>query len=176
VPSHPRPWHRGSLFGPGPRRPLDRNDRAKFRYLLDAHRRNRRLTPNGQLVGNALLKRAGTEGQCDPAHATLAADVGCSIRTVKRALMAMRSLGLILWQMRLVRVDWRVEQTSNAYALTPAEVLPSTECQNGPETISVLVKREPTKLTTAPEIDPVTARQALATIAARRINGIFNLS
>jgi hypothetical protein len=34
----------------------------------------------------------------------------------------MKALGLLLWQRRLVRAGWRVEQTSNAYMLAPVDV------------------------------------------------------
>src|SRR5215213_8600076 len=141
--SHPRPWRRGSVFGDGRRVPLDRERRARFRYLLSAHRRARRLTPTAELVGTALLKRLGADGQCDPSHATLAADVGCSARTVGRATATMRDLGLLRWDQRLIRSGWRAEQTSNAYELVPAAavpaaVLPVPRCggQNGRETLS----------------------------------------
>src|SRR4051812_23656182 len=138
--AHPRPWRRGSVFGDGRRVPLDRERRARFRYLLNAHRRARRLTPTAELVGTALLKRLGTDGQCDPSHATLAAHVGCSARTVGRATAVMRDLGLLRWDQRLIRSGWRAEQTSNAYELVPAAVpamvLPLPRCggQNGRET------------------------------------------
>ena len=116
---HPRPWHRGSLYGPGPRRPLDRDQRARFRYLLSAHRRARRLSPRAEHVGMALLKRLSVDGRCDPSHDTLADDAGCSARTVRRATAAMRMLGMLHWQTRITRNGWRVEQTSNAYQLVP---------------------------------------------------------
>ena len=142
--SHPRPWHRGSLYGDGRRVPLDRERRARVRFLLSAHRRARRLTPTAELVGTALLKRLGIDGQCDPAHATLAADVGCSARTVGRATVAMRALGLLRWDQRLIRSGWRTEQTSNAYELVPAAAvpammlpLPRCDGQNGRETPKV---------------------------------------
>lgn len=128
---HPRPWHRGSLFGAGARRPLDRNQRARFRYLLNAHTRAHRLTDKHEKVGLALLKRLGTDGQCDPAQATLAEDAGCDERTVRRANDRMRELGLISWQRRLARAGWRTEQTSNQYELlTDAQppVLPPPRC------------------------------------------------
>ncbi len=114
------PYHSGSLFGPGPRRPLDREQRARFRFLLTAHRRARRLTPHAELIGNALVKRLSVDGQCDPGHDTIAADVGCCARTVRRALDALRGLGLLVWQRRIVREGWRTAQTSNAYLLVPA--------------------------------------------------------
>src|SRR4051794_41882694 len=107
MPAPPRPWRRGSVFGDGRRVPLDRERRARFRFLLNAHRRARRLTPTAELVGAALLKRLGVDGQCDPSHATLAAGAGCSARTVGRATAAMRELGLLRWQTRLVRNQWR---------------------------------------------------------------------
>jgi hypothetical protein len=53
--SHPRPWRRDSVFGDGPRVPLDRNGRARFRFLIHAHRGARRLTRAGLDVG----ERAG---------------------------------------------------------------------------------------------------------------------
>jgi hypothetical protein len=93
--AHPRPWHRHSQFGPGPRRPLDREQRARFRFLLTAHRRAR-LTPHAELIGNALVRRLGIDGQLDPAHETVARDVGCSSRTVRRALGALKAIGLVL--------------------------------------------------------------------------------
>jgi hypothetical protein len=116
---HPRPWHRGSVFGAGSRHPLDREQRARFRYLLRAHARAGRLSPKAEWVGEVLLKRLGADGECDPAHATLASDAGCSVRTVQRATAAMRALGLLRWTTRLVRAGWRTEQTSNAYELVP---------------------------------------------------------
>lgn len=133
---HPRPWHRGSVFGAGPRRPLDREQRARFRFLLRAHTRAGRLSPKAEWVGKALLKRLGTDGECDPAHATLASDAGCSVRTVQRATVAMRALGLLRWTTRLLRAGWRTEQTSNAYELVPnaAAVVLSCGGQAGGQT------------------------------------------
>jgi hypothetical protein len=118
---HPRPWHRGSVFGDGPRVPLDRERRARFRFLLQLHHRAGRLTRAARDVGEALARRLGSDGRCDPAHATLAGDAGCSARTARRATAAMRDLGLLRWQTRLVRAGWRTEQTSNAYELVTAE-------------------------------------------------------
>jgi hypothetical protein len=115
--SHPRPWHRQSIYGPGPRIPRDREQRARFRYLVRAHLQARRLTHAAAAVAEALLRRLGTDGQCDPVHDTLAADAACSARTVRRACASMLALGLLSWQRRLARNGWRAEQTSNAYCL-----------------------------------------------------------
>ena len=121
---HPRPWHRGSLFGDGPRKPLSADQRRAWLARADLERRADRLTALHVEVGRFALKRLGEDGQCDPTHATLAADAGTSERTVRRALAALRAVGLIAWEQRLVRRPWpaggkdatRAEQTSNAYA------------------------------------------------------------
>src|SRR4051794_24676236 len=168
MPAPPRPWRRGSVFGDGRRVPLDRERRARFRFLLNAHRRARRLTPTAELVGTALLKRLGADGQCDPSHATLAADVGCSARTVGRATASMRELGLLRWDQRLVRNQWRAEQTSNAYELVPTAALPvpvlrRTSCPRNP---SLVDSKEAAALLPPPSPQELAAAEAA--LAARR--------
>ncbi len=124
-PHHPRPWRRGSVFGDGPRRPLSADERRVWLARAELERKARRLTALHVDVACALLKRLGVEGQCDPAHATLADDAGCDPSTVLRALTALRAVGLVTWERRLVRRAWpaggrgatRAEQTSNAYEL-----------------------------------------------------------
>lgn len=157
---HPRPWRRHSLFTAGPRRPLDREHRARFRFLLRAHARAGRLPAKHEWVGEALLRRLGTDGRCDPAHDTLAADAGCSARTVRRATASMRTLGLLRWQTRLVRTGWRTEQTSNAYELVPTAAPPAVSCggQSGRETRKIDIQTAPPP--TSAEV--AAAREALA--------------
>jgi hypothetical protein len=124
-PHHPRPWRRGSLFGDGPRRPLSADERRVWLARAEAERRARRLTALHVEVARALLRRLGVDGQCDPAQATLARDAGCDPSSVLRALNALRAVGLVAWERRLVRRPWpeggrgatRAEQTSNAYEL-----------------------------------------------------------
>lgn len=124
-PHHPRPWHRGSLFGDGPRRSLGADERRAWLARAEGERRAGRLTALHVDVGRALLKRLGEDGRCDPAHATLATDAGCGERTVRRALAGLREAGMLAWEQRVVRRLWpagelgatRAEQTSNAYAL-----------------------------------------------------------
>jgi len=160
--SHPRPWHRKSVFGPGRRRPLNREDRARFRYLLNTHHRARRLSRATRDVGEALLRRLGTDGQCDPAQATLADDAACCGRTVRRAIIRLRDLGLLDWQLRLIRAGWRVEQTSNQYQLFISEqtALPFPACggQRGRE-----IRRESIVITVS-----AVSHYAQAALAARR--------
>lgn len=161
--AHTRPWHRLSVFGDGPRRPLDREQRARFRYLLNAHRRARRLTPCGELVGNALVRRLSGDGHLDPSHDRTAEDVGCCARTVRRALVTLKSLGLLVWQRRIVRTGHCVDQTSNSYVLVAPDGNPSGG-QNGRQTRrKVFVSSKPTDLTRQE------ALKALAVIAARRM-------
>lgn len=162
--THPHPYHAGSLFGDGPRRPLDREQRARFRFLLTAHRRARRLTPHAELVGNALVKRLSVDGQCDPAHDTIGADAGCCARTVRRALEALKAVGLVMWQRRIVRDGWRVAQTSNAYLLVPikAQVAPLDRAvRTGGQSVRETLF-EAFSLTPASPADVATARDALA--------------
>jgi hypothetical protein len=134
---HPRPWRKHSVFGDGRRRRLDREQRARFRFLARAHARAGRLPAKQEWVALALPKRLGEDGRCDPCrHDTLAADAGCSARTARRALACMKGLGLVRWQTRLVRAGWRAEQTSNAYEMVPAATAPLPACggQSGRET------------------------------------------
>jgi hypothetical protein len=119
--AHPRPWRRDSEFGPGRRVRLCRERRAVWRARLDLFRRAGRLTADHALVGEALVKRLGQDGRCDPSHGTLADDSGTSVSTVQRALVKFAACGLAAWSRRLVRAGWRTEQTSNQYVLTLGE-------------------------------------------------------
>ena len=169
--SHPRPWHRGSEFGDGLRWPLDRERRTIWRARLNLARLAGRITALHVLVGEALLRRLGEDGRCDPSHETLAADAGCSERTVRRALAALGALGMVRWINRLVRTACRAEQTSNAYTLIVAvaeRFLPrprgksactASDGQLGREITSILIQKEPTQ-------EWQTARAALARVRA----------
>ena len=125
CPYHSRPWHRGSVFGDGPRRALDPDRRRAWLARVEAERHAGNLPAQQANVAKALLKYLGEDGRCDPAHATLAAASGAGERTVRRALDSLRELGLLRWERRLVRREWpaggrgasRAEQTSNAYEL-----------------------------------------------------------
>ena len=116
--NHPRPWHRGSIFGDGHRVPMDRERRAVWKARVEIHRRSGALTDGMSYVALALLKRLGKDGQCDPSHETLHNDSGESIDTVKRALKALSRLGMVDWARRVCRAGSRVWQTSNSYLLT----------------------------------------------------------
>jgi hypothetical protein len=119
--AHPRPWHAGSLFVSGPRRPLSLGDRCLWLGKLGSALQARQISGKEYLAGRALLSFIGEDGRLDPSHAAIAARAGCSERTVRRALVRFDALGLLRWQRRLVRQPgaWRAEQASNAYELVP---------------------------------------------------------
>lgn len=125
-----RPFHRGSIFGPGRRKPIDRNDKARWRYSVHRHVRAGRIGPKGGWVLELLPDFLARDGRCDPSHARLAADAGVGESTVERALDDARDLGLLDWDRRLVRTSWRAEQASNAYVL----LLPEREGEGAPPT------------------------------------------
>ena len=69
---------------------------------------------------DALLTLAtyrGRGGACYPSHATIADRANVSVRTVQRALVMARRLGLVDWTERRVRAAWRWLRTSNSYRL-----------------------------------------------------------
>jgi hypothetical protein len=59
---HQRPYHAGSVFGAGPRRPLDREQRARFRFLLSPVQQ---ATPAAIAAAQAALaqRRAAVEAR-----------------------------------------------------------------------------------------------------------------
>lgn len=120
---HRHPWHKGSVYGDGPRQPLCRERRAVWKCRLELHRRAGRITALQAHVALALLKRLGQDGRCDPSHVTLAADAGVSVNTVKRSLRSLATrCGMLTWARRIVRAGRRVVQTSSAYLLTLGQV------------------------------------------------------
>jgi hypothetical protein len=129
--NHPRPWHRGSVFGDGHRVPMDREKRAVWKARVEIHRRAGRITDGWSYVALALLRRLGSDGRCDPSHETLSDDSGESEDTVKKALKALYGLGMVDWLRRLIREGTQVRQTSNSYMLTfgQTSVLPSARCE-----------------------------------------------
>ncbi len=161
--SNPRRWRRDSIFGTGPRQPLDRERRAVWKARIEIHRRAGRITDGESFVGIALIRRLGQDGRCDPSQATLAADSGESLSTVKRALKALAGLGMVAWVRRLVREGWRAVQTSNAYLLTlgKSAEIPRVSCEV--QTARAIAKNDYTYQTT-----PAETRAAQAALAKRR--------
>ncbi len=162
-------WHRDSIFGTGPRLPLDRNARARFLFLAQLHRRPGRLSVAALGVAQYLIRLLGADGRLDPSHATLAALARVHIATVKRALRRLADLGLLRWQRRLVRDEatgWRTEQTSNAYVLS-TEV--SCEAQTARAAGYSLVKKEAPVRATTPSDDRAAALKALEEVRLQRM-------
>ncbi len=161
-------WRRDSTFGPGPRRPLDRNARARFLWLVRQHRRPNGLSSGHQKVAEALVRLLGADGRLNPAHAFLARLAAVSEDTVGRALARMRDLGLLLWQRRLRRdaaTGWRCEQTSSSYVLTPAACDPQIAA---PVQIG-LIKKASNKAERARPEAQMAAQQALEAVRMRRM-------
>ena len=73
-------FHKDSIFGPGPRVPLDRERKAQFRAKVKLQRRPGRLTIATAAVALVLLDLLGPDGRLDPTVATLAA-LACVPRT-----------------------------------------------------------------------------------------------
>jgi hypothetical protein len=66
-----------------------------------------------------------------PSHRTLAGQVGCSVKSVQRALQAGRQLRLVSWCGRRVRVAWRSLVVSNRYVLTIPDGSPARGSTDG---------------------------------------------
>lgn len=98
-------------------RPLDRERRAKWRWLVGHARRNRRLSFAAAAVGQVFHDMHGQDGRIFPTHAALAAKAGLSVRAVRYALRALEGLGLIEWTRRAIGRGRQRRQTSSAYRL-----------------------------------------------------------
>ena len=116
------PYHHDSIFGPGPRAPLDRDQRSLWRARLQAARCPGGITIAARDVGLAMLDMMGADGRLDPALEHLAAVVRVHLSTVQRAIQQLRAFGLLEWDRRLTRDASGVRQTSNAYRLIVADV------------------------------------------------------
>ena len=110
-------YHHVSIFGPGPRVPLDREQQAVFRAKLKLARRPGRLTIAGAEIGRVLLNMMGADGRLDPMLDTIAKKARVCRSTVQRALDQLKALGFLDWTRRLVRDRDGTRQTSNAYVL-----------------------------------------------------------
>lgn len=117
MPYSNKPWHHGSVFGPGSRNPLTRERKARWTYLIHAHTRAGHITPKGEWVATELGEHLSRDGRCDPSYERLAADADVGVSTVGRAIKDMSIAGLLRWQRRIERSTGRTRQTSNAYEL-----------------------------------------------------------
>ena len=112
------PYHHDSIFGPGPRIPLDREQRAVFKTKLKLARRPNCLTIAAAEVGRVLLDMLGSDGRLDPALEHIAKVARVHVATAQRAIAQLKALGFLTWTRRLVRDADGTRQTSNAYVLT----------------------------------------------------------
>jgi hypothetical protein len=55
--AHPRRvWRHDSIFGDGPRQPLNRDERARYKFLLNAHHKAGRITRACRDIGLARFR------------------------------------------------------------------------------------------------------------------------
>lgn len=155
-------WHKEGRFGPGPRLPMDRERRAVWRARLAMFRRAGKITALHEQIGLALLRRLGEDGRLDPSHETITIDAGCSDRTVRRALEALKACGLVLWVQRLVRAGWRVAQTSSAYVLAIGAEIPALLTKVSKRVARTTCPPQQTVTNPAPLCDIREAQRALA--------------
>ncbi len=133
-----RRQNRPKLFGDGPRRPMDRNAKARLMVFArtlkakrpgDAGRHYGELTAKTVDVLEALLfefHNART-GQCNPSYQRIAEKARCARSTAQAAMSALEQVGLLTWVNRIERRSVpaaahrgrgrivRVFRTSNAY-------------------------------------------------------------
>ena len=137
-------FHTDSVFGPGPRVPLDREQRAQFKAKLKLQRRPGRLTLSAAEVGRVLCDMLGPDGRLDPSLDTLAV-LACVCRdTAHEAVKQLRSFGFLDWTRRLIRgreTGGRTQQTSNAYILR----VPASDTDSPNSSHSKKFKKEPQK-------------------------------
>lgn len=89
-------------------------NRHEFTKGLWGARLEGAITPTVYLLGRSLLRFADRRGRAWPSLATLAESVGCSVRTVSRAIDQLADLGLLSWTQRH---GTRYRRASNLYAL-----------------------------------------------------------
>lgn len=119
--THPCPWLGGSVFGPGPRRPLSQAQVWQAQAMLHAWKRDQTITRATRDVGLFLLRCVGADGRLEVTEATIARDprVACHPATVGRAKKRLAALGFLRWQ-RLLRMEGdSCQQAPNGYELLP---------------------------------------------------------
>jgi hypothetical protein len=148
-------WRKIAQFAPGPRCPLNRDQRGIMRQRFRAARLGRHITALHEQIGLEGLRILGSDGRLDPAHATLASRVACCERTVSTAFRRFRNLGLMDWVQRLVRLGQQVRQTSNAYFFR----------LTGPIPERIRCDRKPCREAHLSKNPPLTPQQQLAALA-----------
>lgn len=119
---------RAKEFGQGYARPLDPGRKnALWKRARELTRPTRPGKHYGALTGKqrdvfgALLWKFHNvqTGRCDPSYGAIAAEAGCCVDTVRTAIAALESAGLLTWCNRLIRVRGpgpkKVLRTSNGY-------------------------------------------------------------
>jgi hypothetical protein len=127
----PKRWHHDSIYGDGPRRPLNREERAQWRGRITWLHALGQITRGTRDIGLVLADFLGADGRLDPSHDAIARRAHACPRTVRTALACLSRLGAVSWVRRLVRCGDRVAQTSNAYLLLIGPALSGGNCCRG---------------------------------------------
>lgn len=167
-------WHGGSEYAHSSHfRQMDRNERARWRFLTNTARARRRISAVAHDVAQALLQHQADNGRCDPGHARLARLARCSERAVRYALAALKACGLVDWTRRIVRTADGARQTSSAFRLSLAALATIGQGPGGKRIRGTRIDEDPKGA--APRSDIATAAdmarratQSLAQIAQAR--------
>ena len=111
-------YHHTSIFGAGDRQTLTPAQIGLWKWRARSVAGARRLTRAGLDVAEALASYLGPDGRLDPSYEALAdrcrqRGTPAARRTVARQLAALRDLGLVSWERRLVRYGRHVRQTAS---------------------------------------------------------------
>ena len=120
---------------------------------------------------DVLLTLAGYRvrgGSIQPSHATLAARVGCCVKTVQRALEAAREIGLVSWCERRVRSGWRTLRASNRYTLAVPIAPAEPRAPTAGLKVRAVFKRKIHSVSSTESVPVVDRAEALAALARRR--------
>lgn len=125
-------------------------DRSLYHARVRQYLLAGRITAQAYLVAEALIRRANRRSTCWPSEATIAAEVGCSARSVRRHKLTLMSIGLLTWVRR--------RRTSCLYRLSAPPVHRPLSQENLPF-------RNPSAKESAQELSPALAG-ALARLGA----------
>lgn len=75
-------------------------DRNLLRARVAQYHRARQITAQCYMVALALIRRVNRRGTAWPSEATVAADAGCSERSVRRHKRTLAAIGLLTWARR----------------------------------------------------------------------------
>jgi hypothetical protein len=108
-------------------------DRNAFVRRLWLAKLSRQLTANAYLIGRVMVRMARRGGELWPSRAHLALEAGCTEKTVERAHVRMKVLGMLAWQ--TIRARWN-RRAPNRYRLLSAEKREESICESSTDRMS----------------------------------------